>query len=280
MRAILTGEITEVVAKMCVEAACVLPEDVVHAIEAARGVEESDVGKEILDRLLENVELARAETRPICQDTGVAVFFVEKGAEVSISGGSLREAIDEGVRRGYTDGYLRKSIVRHPLDRVNTKDNTPAIIHMEEVPGDKLTIYMMAKGAGCENMSRLKMLTPSQGVAGVKDFVVETVEKGWANPCPPVVVGVGIGGNFEKAALLSKKALLGKLGEPNPDPLLDELEIELLERINNLGIGPQGLGGRVTALGVKILAHPCHIASLPVAVNMECHAHRHAKVVL
>lgn len=280
MRIIKAEDISAAVAAMCVKAACDLPADVEKAIRAGREIEESDTGRDILDRLVENLELCRAEERPICQDTGIAVFFVEKGAGATIEGGSLFDAISEGVKKGYTEGLLRKSIVRHPLDRVNTGDNTPPLVYLEEVPGDSLKIKTMAKGAGCENMSRLAMLTPAQGVEGIKKFVVETVEKGWANPCPPVVVGLGIGGSFEKAALLSKKALLGDLGAINPDPLLAALEKELLESINNLGIGPQGLGGRVTALGVKALAAPCHIASLPVAVNMECHAHRHAEVVL
>lgn len=280
MRKVDVEIISDAVARMCVQAACDLPHDVETAIRKARDMEESETGRDIIDRMIENLELSRSENRPICQDTGIAVFFIEKGADMQVTGGSLSDAIKKGVSKGYTEGYLRKSLVRHPLDRVNTGDNTPPLIYLEETAGDSLTIYMMAKGAGCENMSRLAMLTPAQGVEGVKKFVVETVEKGWANPCPPVVVGVGIGGSFEKAALLSKKALLCELGETNPDPILANLEKELLEKINNLGIGPQGLGGRVTALGVKILAHPCHIASLPVAVNMECHAHRHVKVTL
>jgi len=280
MKTIKTEEISNAVAEMCVKAACELPADVADAIEKAKAREESPTGQEILDKISENIRIAREGRRPLCQDTGVAVFFVEKGEDVRVEGGTLAEAVNEGVRRGYDQGYLRKSIVRHPLDRVNTKDNTPAVIHLEEAPGDRLTLAMMTKGAGCENMSRLAMLTPAQGEEGLKDFVVETVEKAWANPCPPIVVGVGIGGTFEVSALLAKKALMKPLDEINPDPILDRIEKELLERINNLGIGPQGLGGRVTALGVSALAHPCHIASLPVAVNIECHAHRHAKVTL
>ncbi len=256
-----------------------LPADVEHALKAARELEESPAGREALDCVVENIGIARAEKRPICQDTGVAVFFVEKGAGVCVDG-SLVDAIDEGVRRGYADGFLRASIVRSPIDRVNTKDNTPSIIHLEEVPGDRLKIHFMAKGGGCENMSRLAMMKPSEGEEGVKRFVIETVETAWANPCPPVVVGVGIGGNFEKAALLSKKALLREIGTPNDDSHLDAIEKELLERINGLGIGPQGFGGRVTALAVHILSFPCHIASMPVAVNLECHAHRGAKAEL
>ncbi len=280
MRTIPSTKISETVRKMCIQAACELPRDVSDALEKAAAEEKSPVGRDIIERIRENVRLGREEQRPICQDTGVSVFFIQKGCDVGVDGGTLGNAINTGVKLGYEDGYLRKSVVRHPLDRVNTKTNTPAVIHFEEVEGDKLTICMMAKGAGCENMSRLRMLTPAQGEEGVKDFIVETVKKGWANPCPPVVVGVGIGGTFEVCALLAKKALLGDLGEKNPDPILARIEAELLERINNLGIGPQGLGGTVTALGVRILAHPCHIASLPVAVNMECHAHRHVKVTL
>lgn len=280
MRKIPATKISEAVRKMCIRAACELPEDVEQALEKAGAAEQSPAGRDIIGRIRDNVRLGRDEQRPICQDTGISVLFVQKGRGVDVDAGRLEDAINTGVKLGYEDGYLRKSVVRHPLDRVNTKTNTPAVIHFEEVEGDRLTITMMAKGAGCENMSRLRMLTPAQGEEGVKDFVVETVEKAWANPCPPVVVGVGIGGTFEKCALLAKKALLGELGEENTDPILARIETELLERINNLGIGPQGLGGTVTALGVKILAHPCHIASLPVAVNMECHAHRHAKVTL
>lgn len=265
---------------MCVFTAYNLPKDVGDALRAAAEKEESPLGREVLERIIENSEIAAKEGKPICQDTGLAVFFVEYGADICIEHGSLTDAINEGVRRGYRDGYLRKSVVKSPLDRVNTGDNTPAIIHIEETPGDKLVINMMAKGGGCENMSRHAMLWPGDGEEGIKHFVVDSVEKAGANPCPPIIVGVGIGGDFEISAMLSKKALLRKLGSENPDPALAGMEKEILLRINQLGIGPQGFGGTTTALGVHIISHPCHIASLPVAVNIECHAHRHAKVIL
>ena len=280
MRELNADKITDTVRDICMRAACELPEDVSSALERAADTEESPVGRSIIAQLRENADIARQQRMPLCQDTGVAVFFVELGQDVHVTGGGLEDAIHEGVRRGYEDGHLRKSLVRSPIDRVNTGDNTPAVIHTRIVPGDKLALTFMAKGGGSENMSRVAMLKPSDGVEGVKNFVVETVDKAWANPCPPIVVGVGLGGTFEKAALLAKQSLLRSLGSPNPDPDLDALEKELLARINNLGIGPQGLGGRVTALDLHILAHPCHIASLPVAVNIECHSHRHVREVL
>jgi len=238
------------------------------------------VGKEILAQILENAEIGRSQCEPTCQDTGVSVVFVELGQEVRIAGGALRAAIDEGVRQGYEDGYLRKSIVRHPLDRVNTRDNTPAIVHVDVVEGDGLRITLMAKGGGCENMSRTAMLAPAQGREGVIDFVVNAVSDAGANPCPPVVLGVGLGGSFDKAALLAKHALLRPVGQPATEPVDAELEAEMLARVNALGIGPQGLGGRTTALAIHVESHPCHIASLPVAVNFDCHAHRHRSAVL
>lgn len=280
MRIISKTLLTEKVREMCINAAYDLPTDVKTALQRAREKEISPVGRDILDKILQNIEICSSELRPLCQDTGTSVFFIRKGRDAALDDGLIADAVNEGVRIGYEEGYLRKSIVRHPLDRVNTKTNTPAIIHLEEVTGDEFTIFMMPKGAGCENMSRLIMLAPSQGEEGIKTFVLETVQKAWANPCPPVVVGIGIGGNFETAALLAKKALLLQLDETNNDPILARLEKELLEKINCLGIGPQGFGGSITALAVKILAAPCHIASLPVAVNMECHAHRHKKVNL
>jgi fumarate hydratase subunit alpha len=280
MKEIDSQRISDAVRDLCIEANCVLSEDVLSAIKNAQEKEESEVGKEILKLLIENVEVAKSEKIPICQDTGVAVIFVELGSDVRIVNGDLREAINEGVKRGYTEGYLRKSMVKSPVDRVNTGDNTPAIIHFNVVKGEHLKITILPKGGGSENMSQLKMLTPSEGVEGVKRFVIETVKKAGSNPCPPIVVGVGIGGNFEYAPLLAKRALLRTLGEHNPDPKIAKLEEELLEEINKTGIGPQGLGGRVTALAVNIETHPCHITALPVAVNIECHAHRHKEVVL
>ncbi|MFA6448645.1 MAG: fumarate hydratase [bacterium] len=277
MRVISAKAITETVKDLCMRAAYDLPADVEESLIGARKREESPAGCEALDCIIENIGIARSEKRPICQDTGIAVFFVEKGAEVCVEDGLITDAINEGVRLGYSEGYLRASIVTSPIDRINTKDNTPAVIHFEEVPGDRLTLCFMAKGGGCENMSRLRMLTPSEGEEGVKDVVVDAMKRAWANPCPPVVIGVGVGGTFEKAAILAKKALFRELGTVNGDARLAAMEKELLERINGLGIGPQGFGGRVTALGVHILSYPCHIASLPVAVNIECHAHRSAK---
>lgn len=279
MRVIKAEQITEAVRGMCLRAAYDLPADVECALRGAREREESPAGREALDCLLENVEIARAEHRPICQDTGLAVVFVGKGEGVCVEG-SITDAVNEGVRRGYAEGYLRASIVCSPIDRVNTKDNTPAVVHIEDAPGDRLTIEFMAKGGGCENMSRLAMMQPSDDEQTVKRFVVDTVRRAWANPCPPIIVGVGLGGTFEKAAMLAKKALFREIGTVNPDPELARIEGELLESINALGIGPQGFGGRVTALAVHILTHPCHIASKPIAVNLECHAHRSTKVEL
>lgn len=280
MKEIDSKVISEAVKNLCIEANCVLSEDVINSIKNAEEKEESEIGKEILKLLIENAQVAKAEKIPICQDTGVAVIFVELGSEVRIVNGDLREAINEGVKRGYTEGYLRKSMVKSPLDRVNTGDNTPAIIHFDIVKGENLKITILPKGGGSENMSQLKMLTPSEGVEGVKRFVIETVKRAGSNPCPPIVVGVGIGGNFEYAPLLAKKALLRTIGEHNRDPEIAKLEEELLVEVNKTGIGPQGLGGRITALAVNIETHPCHITALPVAVNIECHAHRHKEVVL
>jgi len=280
MRRIEANHIADAVARLAIEACCCLGDDVIQAIESASADEESPLGKEILARLLQNARIARDEMVPICQDTGVAVAFVSLGSDVEILNGDLATAINDGVRRGYEEGYLRKSIVQSPLDRVNTRDNTPAIVYLESVPGDELTIHLMAKGAGCENMSRIAMLTPAAGRQGVVDFVVQTVSQAGGNPCPPTVIGVGVGGTFEKAALLSKKALLREVGSTNPNPEAADLEQELLTEINKLGIGPMGMGGRTTALAVCVEMHPCHIASLPVAVNMDCHAHRHKSVTL
>jgi len=280
MREISTEKITAAVAGLCMSANYELGDDVKAALKAAHKTETSPVGRGILEQIIENAEIARDESAPMCQDTGYAVLFVELGQDVKITGGNLREAINEGVRRGYKDGYLRKSILGDPLKRVNTKDNTPALIHFDIVAGDKMKITVAPKGGGAENMSEVRMLKPSDGAEGVKNFVVERVRKSGGNPCPPVVVGVGIGGTFEGSALLAKKALLRELGSHHPDPFYAAMEDELLERINKIGSGPQGLGGNTTALGVLIETGPCHIASLPAAVNMQCHAARHKSAVL
>ena len=242
--------------------------------------EESPVGREIFSQLVENAEIARAEQVPMCQDTGFAVVFVELGQDAHITGGPLNDAINAGVAKGYTEGYLRKSIVGHPLERKNTGNNTPAIIHTEIVPGDRLKITIAPKGGGSENMSGVRMLKPSDGIEGVKKFVVELVKSAGSNPCPPIIVGVGIGGTMDKAAVLSKKALLRRIGEHNPNPQDAELEKELLRLVNNTGVGPAGLGGRITALAVNVETFPCHIASLPVAVTIQCHAARHKEAIL
>jgi fumarate hydratase subunit alpha len=278
MKVVSYGAIVEKVRDACMEANFKLADDVRAAVEKARGTEESPVGREILDQMLENAAIAEREQIAICQDTGFAVCFVELGDRVSIEGGLLVDAINEGVRQGYRDGYLRKSIC-HPLTRKNTGDNTPAIVHLELVPGDTLKILLAPKGAGSENMSRVAMLKPSDGLEGIKDLVIDRVREAGANPCPPVIVGVGIGGTMEKAALIAKKAMLRPIGSLNPDPELAPLEAELLGKINDLGIGPQGLGGRTTALAVHIEVFPCHIASLPVAVNINCHASRHKEIL-
>lgn len=272
-------DIEDAVHDACIEASIVAGDDLLQALEQAVDKEESEVGKMVLGRLLENCEVAREERLPICQDTGLAVFFVELGEGVAIVDGSLGGAINAGMKRGYADGNCRKSTC-NCLTRKNFGDNTPAVIHYNVVPGDGLEIAVMAKGGGSENMSAVGMLKPAQGWEGIKGFVVDTVERAGANPCPPVIVGVGIGGSYEKAALNSKKSLLRHLDEPNPYPEIAAMEDELLELINNLGIGPQGYGGRVSALGVNIIMHPCHIASLPVAVNIQCHASRHRVITL
>ena len=279
MKQIRCGEIIEHVRRMCLEANFDLGEDVLQAFNAAEKNEESPIGREIMGMLTENARIAKDESIPMCQDTGFAVFFVELGDDVRIADGNLVEAINEGVRRGYQEGYLRKSIC-HPFTRKNTGDNTPAVVHVELVPGDRLKIIFAPKGGGSENMSRVTMLRPSDGKKGIKDFVVTRVKESGANPCPPTIVGVGIGGTFEKAAWLAKKALLRPLGSTHPDPELAAFEQEIFAAINNLGIGPQGFGGSTTSLAVHIELFPCHIASLPVAVNINCHAHRHKEVIL
>ena len=279
MREINVTLITEKVRDLCIKANTDLGEDVLQAFNRAIEKEESPLGVEILKELEENARIAKEEKVAICQDTGFAVIFIELGQEVHLIGGDLREAIYEGVRQGYRDGYLRKSIC-HPFTRANTGDNTPAIIHTEIVPGEKVKITVAPKGGGSENMSRVVMLTPSDGIEGIKRYVVQRVKESGSNPCPPTIVGIGIGGTFEQAALLAKKSLLRPLGSRNQDPELDKLEKAILTEINKLGIGPQGLGGRTTSLAVHILMIPCHIASLPLAVNIQCHAQRHKEIVI
>ena len=279
MREIHTSQITTAVRNLCIDANTHLGEDVLEAFAKAMDQEVSPTGKDILEKLVENAGIAKAEEIPICQDTGFAVVFAEIGQEVHLVGGDLKEAINEGVRQGYQEGYLRKSVC-HPFTRTNTGDNTPAVIHFDIVPGDGVKLIVAPKGGGSENMSRVTMLTPAVGIQGVKDFVVQRVKESGANPCPPTIVGVGIGGTFETAALLAKKALLRPLGSENSDPELAALEQELHEEINALGIGPQGLGGRITSLAVHVNMMESHIASLPVAVNIQCHAARHKEMVL
>ncbi len=281
MRELDVSRVTQAVEELCITACYDLPPDVLKALEEARKVEESDVGREIIEICVENAKVAARERVPICQDTGVTIVFLELGQDLHLVGGDLYAAVAEGVRRGYTKGYLRKSVVVDPLfTRKNTGDNTPPVIYTDIVPGDKLRVVVVPKGTGSENMSGLKMLTPAAGSEGVKKFVVETVDKAGSNPCPPIIVGVGVGGMMDRAALLAKKALLRKVGEPHPQPEVARLEREMLEEINKLGIGPQGLGGRVTALAVHVETAPTHIGALPVAVNIQCHAARHAERVL
>ena len=280
MREVESGRIVEAVRDLCIRANTELPESHLAALRRARDAEESPLGREVIERLLQNADVARERCVAFCQDTGYAVFFVEMGSGARVAGGELGEAIDEGVRRGYEEGYLRKSIVKSPIDRTNTGDNTPAVVYHEPVPGDGLKLTMLVKGAGCDNMSALKMLTPAEGADAMKDFVVQTIERAGPNASPPVTVGVGIGGPFEKAALLAKKALTRPSGEPNPDPELAELERDLLDRINATGIGPAGYGGTQTALAVHVESFPTHIAAFPVAVNLDCHSHRTASVEL
>ena len=279
MRNIKAEQITEVVRRLCIEANCHLTGDLKDRIAACRACEPFPVAQGILDQIIENYHIADEQNVPVCQDTGMACVFIDVGQDVHIEG-SVEDAINEGVRQGYADGYLRKSVVRDPLDRVNTGDNTPAMIYYQLVPGDQVKITVAPKGFGSENMSQIKMLKPSDGLQGVKDFVVKVVEEAGPNPCPPIVVGVGVGGTFDKAALLAKKALLRPVNEHNADPFYAALEDELLERINRLGIGPQGFGGKTTALAVSILSCPTHIAGLPVAVNINCHVTRHQSEVI
>jgi len=280
MRKVKFQDVVNAVREMCIEANCKIGEDVLKALREAVEKEESEVGREVLNQIIENDEIAMEEKIPICQDTGQTVVFADVGEDVKIEGGTLKEAITEGVRKGYVEGYLRKSMVEDPLRRKNTGDNTPPIIHIDLVKGEKLRIIVAPKGGGSENMSAIRMLSPAEGKEGVKKFVIETVRKAGGNPCPPVIVGVGIGGDFELCAILAKKALLRDIGERNEDPFYAQMEIDLLEEINKLGIGPMGLGGRITALDVHIEAHPCHITAIPVAVNIQCHAARHKERIL
>lgn len=280
MRVIQAEQITSAIAGMCIGANCSLNSDVRRALEHARSTEASPVGRDMLAQILKNADIAAEKQTPICQDTGMAVFRIRVGQEVRLEGGLLEDAVNEGVRKGYTEGYLRKSVVADPLRRRNTGDNTPAVIYTELVGGNKITIDYAPKGFGSENMSALAMLKPAQGIDGVVDFVIRTVDAAGSNPCPPMVVGVGIGGTMDKAAQLAKFALMRPVDEPNRDPFYAELERTLLQRINCLGTGPQGLGGTTTALGVNVEAFPTHIAGLPVAVNISCHATRHQRTIL
>ncbi len=280
MKDISCNDIVKTVKKLCIDSNCFLNDDIYNALVTAKSKEKSPVGKDILNQLIKNAEIAKENTMPICQDTGVAVVFLEIGQDVHITGGLLTDAINEGVRQGYVEGFLRKSVVSDPILRKNTNDNTPAIIHTEIVEGDSLKITVAPKGIGSENMSKIFMLKPSDGIDGIKNAVIKTIEEAGPNPCPPIIVGVGIGGNFEQCALISKKALLRKVGEKNPLPHISKLEDELLHDINNLGIGPQGLGGITTALAVNIETYPTHIGGMPVAINIGCHVTRHAEATL
>ncbi|MEK7281762.1 MAG: fumarate hydratase [Chloroflexota bacterium] len=280
MREVSTRQITATVARLCQEANFYLGEEELHALQEAERKEASPLGKEALRSIIENARLAAAECLPLCQDTGVTAIFIELGQEVHVHG-NLEKAVNNGVRQGYKKGYLRQSMVAHPFTRrLNTGDNTPAVIHIETVPGDKLKLTVLPKGSGSENMSQLKMLSPGDGRQGIIDFVIQTVSQAGSNPCPPIIVGLGIGGPAEKAMLIAKKTLLRPLGQPHPDAEVAELEKELLARINALGIGPEGFGGTITALAVHAEVFPCHIASLPVAVNIQCHSARHKEAVL
>lgn len=280
MRDIDVGELTSAIKGLSMEANYYLGDDVVKALNVASEKEESPLGKEIINQILENARIAGTEDMPLCQDTGLSAIFVDLGQDVHLVGDGLEEAVQDGIRQGYGDGYLRKSMVEDPLRRKNTGDNTPAVISVRIVPGDKIRITILPKGGGSENMSAIRMLKPSDGESAVKDFILETVRNAGGNPCPPIIVGVGLGGSFDKCAYLAKRALLREVGSVNPDRYYAGMEKELLERINNTGIGPQGLGGRTTALAVHIETHPCHIASLPVAVNLQCHSARHKEIVI
>lgn len=273
-------KVTSEVERLCIEANYYIGNDVIGKLKEFHAKEESSVAKNILEQIIKNDEIAMNESVPMCQDTGLVVIFLEIGTEVKING-DIYAAVNEGVRRGYKNGYLRNSVVRHPLDRVNTQDNTPAVIHTKLVPGsDKVKIIVAPKGGGSENMSTVKMLRPADGIKGIKELVVQTIKNAGGNPCPPIIVGVGIGGSFEKAAMLAKESLMRKADDKSPDPINAKLEEELLELINKTGVGPSGLGGTTTAIAVKVETYPCHFASLPVAINLNCHAARHKEVIL
>lgn len=273
-------KVTSEVERLCIEANYYIGKDVLSKLKEFHAKEESSVAKNILEQIITNDEIAINESVPMCQDTGLVVVFLEIGTEVKIDG-NIYDAVNEGVRRGYKNGYLRNSVVRHPLDRVNTQDNTPAVIHTKLIPGsDKVKIIVAPKGGGSENMSVVKMLRPADGIKGIKELVVQTIKNAGGNPCPPIIVGVGIGGSFEKAAMLAKEALMRKVDDKSPDPINAKLEEELLELINKTGVGPSGLGGTTTAIGVKVETYPCHFASLPVAINLNCHAARHKEAIL
>ncbi|MBU5591787.1 fumarate hydratase [Clostridium sp. MSJ-4] len=280
MKEIHVSDITNAVRNLCIDSNYYLSEDVRSRLKEAYENETWAIAKDILDKILVNADIAKNQRMPMCQDTGMTCVFVELGQDVHIIGGNLEEAINEGIRQGYAEGYLRKSVVKDPLDRINTKDNTPGVIYYNVVSGDKLKVTVAPKGFGSENMSQLKMLKPADGVEGVKKFVLEVVKQAGPNPCPPIIVGIGIGGTFDKAANLAKKALIRPTAERNPNPYYRDLELELFESINELGIGPQGFGGRSTALSVNIETYATHIAGLPVAVNINCHATRHAEIEL
>jgi len=280
LRNIKASAITKAIAQLCQEANFVLGEDVLSALKRAQQTEQSPLGKEVLSQLIENARIAKNEQLPLCQDCGIAVVFLEIGQEIHITG-DLNAAVEEGVRRGYAQGYLRKSMVNQPFSaRINTKDNTPPVVHTEIVPGDRLKITVLSKGAGAENMSKLAMLKPNEGKNGIIELVAKTVEEAGGNACPPLIIGLGIGGTTERAMLLAKKALLRKVAEPNPDPEVAELETETLARVNALGIGPMGFGGSITALAVHAEVMPAHIGSLPLAINLQCHSARHKEAVL
>ena len=280
MREIKVSTITDVIERLCMEANQVLPQDIKDAISTCRSQEDGDIACGILDNIIENYQIAENEQVPICQDTGMACVFLEIGQDVHITDGDLTEAVNEGVRRGYTKGYLRKSVVKDPVRRGNTGDNTPAMLYTEIVPGEQIKVTVGPKGFGSENMSAIRMFKPSAGIQGIKDFIIETVETAGPNPCPPMVVGVGIGGTFDKAALLAKKALMRPVDTSNPDPYYADLEKEMLQKINELGIGPQGFGGRTTAIGLNIETMPTHIAGMPCAINISCHVTRHKTEVI
>lgn len=280
MREIEVGQITDAVERLCIAANEHLPEDVKRAVRNCRACEDGEIARRVLDNIIENFEIADRENVPVCQDTGMACIFLEIGQDVHLTGGNLTDSVNEGVRRGYDRGYLRKSVVKDPIRRGNTGDNTPAMLYTEIVPGEQVKITVAPKGFGSENMSAIRMLKPSAGLQGIKDFILETVEAAGPNPCPPVVVGVGIGGTFDKAAFLAKKALMRPIGSCNEDPFYAKLEKEMLEKINELGIGPQGFGGRTTAIGLNIETLPTHIAGMPCAVNINCHVTRHKTEVV